>query len=366
MDRATTFRVPLIDLKAQYLSLKEEIDEAVAHVHEKGNYVMGEQVSRFEKEWARDCNAKYCVATSSGTDAIYLGVRSSATVFGGTHIALIPAFTFIATYEAVHRAGLAHSIHLADVEEDTAVISEESFHKAVDLYGTCLCIPVNLYGKKSMKTAPRPGCLMLEDAAQSHGVPLSGDIAAYSFYPTKNLGASGQAGALVTNDVNIYAQAGILRAHAEGVYRFHHESLSGNYRMDELQAAILRVKRPHLKRWNQRRREIARIYRQAFEGILKMQEDSPEHVYHVFAVRHPKIEELSIHLAKSGIQTASRYPLALHQQEALSGLGYKEGDFPNAERWARENLSLPIYPELSDEKVGYVVEEVLKWIDLQD
>jgi len=342
----TKVEVPIIDLKAQYLSIKEEVDGAVARVHEKGNYVSGDEVRQFEQEWAKYCGARYCVATSSGTDALYLAVRALREIAPNTGPFVVPAFTFIATYEAVVRAG--GMVAIEDVAEDTATMishAELKFETFPSMQP--VAVPVHLYGYPA--DIEKNEALTIEDAAQAHGQQLRGTVACYSFYPTKNLGAMGQAGALVTNGRDLYDIAASLRNHGEGKVRFQHNRLSGNYRMDELQAAILRAKLPHLDDWNQKRRDIAFHYRQAFwNGHFQMQPVHVNHVYHVFALRHSMRDELGEFLEKKGIQTAVRYPRPIQDEFPVIQAQDLRGKFPNASKWARQNLNLPIYPEMPD------------------
>lgn len=354
-------KVPLIDLRAQYVSIKDEIDEAVARVHESANYVMGPEVEAFEHEWARYCGATFCVAVCSGTDAIYLTLQ--ALWERVSHI-VVPAFTFIASIEPAFRAGYpASQVHLEDVDANGVL----GPIKAIDFQQPdVLVLPVHLYGYPA--PMPEGASYVLEDAAQAHGQQLRGDAQAFSFYPTKNLGAAGQAGAVVTNSPELSGELKILRNHGEADRRFVHERLSGNYRMDELQAAILRAKLPHLADWNAKRREIALVYRAELAGLpLKFQADHEAHTYHIFAIRCERRDELAEFLQTRGIQTAVRYPVPLHLQPALArSFGRPAGTFPGAEAWARETLSLPIYPEMDWEQVGHVVQSVKQYFAMQD
>lgn len=350
-------KVPLLDLKAQYLSIKDEIDAAVARVHEKGNYVMGEEVEAFEEEWARFCGAKYCVGVSSGTDAIYLAALAVSLVDGVPKQVLTTPFTFFATAQAIIQAGLQPQF--VDVGEDGNIDLPEGA-----LPGD-LVVPVHLYGSPAWVKAR--GGAIIEDAAQAHGVPFNTQAraACFSFYPSKNLGAMGQAGAVVTSDPEIADLVRLFRTYGEKE-RFVHYFPSGNHRLDEVQAVVLRAKLPHLKGWTENRRTVARLYRFRLSGLphIVLPDGNPYHVYHIFAIRvtDPRgRDSLARFLAENSIQTAVRYPLPLHLQPALAYLGYKAGDFPNAEMWARENLSLPIWPEMPLDAVEYVCEEVKEW-----
>ena len=352
-------RVPLLDLKVQYRWVKDQVDEAVARVHERGNYVMGEEVEAFEAEWAADCQANFCVGVSSGTDAIYLALRALHGDFPTRSLVWAPSATFIGTVEPVIRAG--HRLRLTDVD-DQAIMAEP------EPGSSDILLPVALYGRPVswVEEQVRRGQAVIEDLAQAHGHPLRGTLACFSFYPTKNLGCAGQGGAVVTNDADLAEKIRQLRNHGEGDVRFRHEHLSGNYRLDELQAAILRAKLPHLGYWNYRRRGVARTYIEMLSGLpgITVPQWHEEHVWHIFALRSPRRNDLAAFLAERGIQTAVRYPLALHQQPALEK-SVRDSQFPVASAWARENLSLPIFPELEDADVDYVGKAVREWAEMR-
>ena len=354
-------RVALVDLKAQYFSIRDEIDEVVARVHSKGLYVMGPEVEAFEEEWARYCGSVYGVAVSSGTDALYLTLKYFREVEGGT-IANVPAFTFIATAEAAVRAGM--SLRLVDVDSEGCMLpGPPPSVRSID-------IPVNMYGRLAPIVTDRlvTDRLVVEDAAQSHGLQARGDASCYSFYPTKNLGAHGQAGAVVTSSLLLRDYIRSMRNHGESNKRFVHDRLSGNYRMDELQAAILRVKLKYLDRWNARRRQIAQLYVRllsddAIAQVVQMPSLLGEHVFHMFVVRVAERGSLTTFLEFKGIQTAVRYPVPLHLQPCLAGhVFYTQDAFPGAKKLAERNVSLPIYPEMSDDQVEYVATQVREWV----
>ena len=323
---------------------------------------MGGEVLQFEGEWAEYCKAKYCVGVSSGTDALYLSLV--ALKHHGYYCVETTPLTFFATPQACVMSGMG--IVFYDVDKGGLLASfPENFvaHKHVWL-------PVNLYGRPA--PIPPQG-MVVEDAAQSHGIPLRGHLAAYSFYPTKNLGAMGQAGAVVTNDMGLADSIRELRTYGERE-RFVHYSTTGNHRMDEIQAAILRVKLPHLDKWNQLRRERAGWYNEELKvvdsQVVTLPEDHPQHVYHAYVIRVnrfssrlEKREGLARFLADHGVQTAVRYPVPMHLQPALSSLGYHAGDFPEAEKWADENLNLPMYPELTKDMVKHVCRWIKEWVE---
>lgn len=367
-------KVPLIDLQAQYLSLKPDIDAAVLRVLGSGKYVGGEEVEAFEEEWAAYCGAKYCVGVSSGSDAIYLVYRAIEQFYGvvtaGTgnksqdtgRVVLVPAFTFIGTVEPLLRAGM--KVEFVDVDIDTGLMSYSVKAEADERS----ILPVHLYGRPFRPDHSLRPLMMVEDAAQGHGIKLTGVAACYSFYPTKNLGCAGQGGAVVTNNEKLANLIRQLRNHGEGPNRFEHIYLSGNYRLDPIQAAILRVKLPYLDGWNKRRREIAAIYNRELKDLLLiyLSPDDPEHVYHIYAIRCEKRSSLAKFLEEMGIQTSVRYPVPLHFQPALVGSQNKSCFFPFAERWADTVLTLPIYPEMTDQMVNYVVEAIQLWPEIRN
>jgi len=338
--------IPLADLKSQYLSLRREIDEVFYQFLHSGSYVMGNEVERFEEEWARYCGAKYCVAVSSGTDALYLALMVSCV---NSQVITTPA-TFFATTQAIIQSG--NYPMFIDVDESGNLPPHD--------FGSKVAMPVHLYGRPGNWK----GSSIIEDSAQAHGIPLTGEMACFSFYPTKNLGAMGQAGAVVTNDEFLAHKIRELRTYGERE-RFVHYGKTGNHRMDELQAAILRCKLPHLNEWNSRRRRWAELYRELLapvSDIIKLPEDSPQHVYHIYAIRCRDRDDLARYLGSKGIQTAVRYPVPMHLQPALKYLGYKRGDFPIAEGWAETNLSLPMYPELTLGQISYVCTRIIEWV----
>ncbi len=329
---------------------------------EKGNYVSGEEVEAFEEEWARYCHAKYSVGVSSCTDALYI-ILSFYRERGNQIVQTTP-LTFWATVEAVERAQM-HTT-LSDVDEEGCV----KFPSVIDQPQGTVYLPVHLYGRPA--EVPQKG-LVVEDAAHAHGQPLRGSAQAFSFYPTKNLGAMGQAGAIVTNDRDLYQFAKQMRNHGENPRRFEHGYFSGNYRMDEVQAAILRVKLPHLAAWNIRRRIVADIYRGELQNLpfLKLPGDHPQHTYHIFGMNvidpHKKFtrDGLFKFLATKGIQAGLRYPIPIHLQPAFASeyFLYHKGDFPHAEAFAEGIINLPVHEMMSEEDAHYIASEVRAWIE---
>ena len=347
----TSTFVPLLDLKIQTENLREELDSAIHRVLSKGNYVMGEEVEAFEEEWARYCGAKYCVGVSSGTDALYLALL--ATIKDSPRQVITTPATFFATSQAIVCSGNV------PVFEDIA----KDGNLAPGGFGGHWALPVHLYGLPGEWS----GSNVIEDTAQAHGIKLKGLAACFSFYPSKNLGALGQAGAIVTNDPVLFRGVVKMRTYGEGK-RFVNYCLTGNHRMDELQAAVLRVKLPYLDLWNSQRRARASFYRDELMGLpgVALPKDHPDHNYHIFSIRVEGRDNLAEFLLSQGIQTAVRYPVPMHLQPALSFLGYQKGDFPEAEKWADENLSLPIFPEMTMEQVEYVCEKVKEWAETKN
>jgi dTDP-4-amino-4,6-dideoxygalactose transaminase len=359
--------IPFLDLKSQYRSIKQEIDYAVARVLESGQYVLGDEVGAFETEFARYSGAGFGVAVNSGTSALHLALLA-AGVGPGDEVITVP-FTFVATVAAICYTG-AKPIFV-DVEPETLTMDPAAIDGAVTPR-TKAIVPVHLYGQPAdmdpiTATARRHGLPVIEDAAQAHGalykgrpVGSLGDLACFSFYPGKNLGAYGEGGMVLTSRPEYADVLGMLRDWGQS-RKYHHVRKGFNYRMDGIQGAILRVKLRHLDAWNDARRSRAVLY----DRLLK---DSPvetpkampyaHHVYHVYAVRSREREELQRSLQAHGVQTGIHYPIPVHLQTGYRDLGYAAGDFPTTERAAREVLSLPMYPELTNVQVDQVAAAV--------
>lgn len=370
--------VPLTDLRVQYLSIKGEIDAAVARVLAKGSYVMGEEVEAFEAEWAAFCQAKHCIGVSSGTDAlrlVFLALKALRIRDPSRTLVTTTPRTFFATAEAPRMAGFekvafvdsgADLLHekILDVEREgsTPTPWRERVH-----------IAVHLYGASELAVQPQPyvrsKALVIEDSSHAHGLPLRGFAACFSHYPTKNLGANGQAGSIVTNDDELARALRQLRVHGEaGGRRFFHEQVGGgNARLDEMQAAILRAKLPHLPAWNKRRQKIARRYTEELSPCKPVLPpiDVPSHAYHIYAIGITGGRRGSLrNFLDEKVQTAVRYPYPLHRLPPFFGARCLT-DMEGAERWAQEALSLPIYPEMTDDQVTYVIEQVIAWTKTQ-
>jgi len=363
-------QIPLVDLKAQYLSIKEEIDEAIQRVLNKCNFIMGDEVKIFEEELASFCSAKYAVGVSSGTDALLLALKA-INIQPGDEVITVPN-TFIATTEAITMAG--GKIKFVDIDEETFNIDTNKIESAIT-NKTRAILPVHLYGQPAnmdpiIDLSKKYNLKVIEDAAQAHGAEYNnkrvgalGDIGIFSFYPGKNLGAYGDAGAVVTNDPNISHKIAMLRNHGR-TKKYEHEYEGYNCRLDTLQAAILRVKLKYINSWNEARRNHAYSYRRLLQNtdiILPTEQKVSKHIYHIFAVKTADRDNLLNKLKNEGIGAGIHYPIPLHLQPAYRYLGYKSGDFSTTEKCAREIISLPMYPELDEVKIKKVAEAVSKF-----
>lgn len=359
--------IPLVDLKTQYVAIRPEIDAAIQRVLLRTNFILGEEVDSFEKEFAAFCQADYCIGVASGTAALHLALLA-CKVGPGDKVITTP-HSFIATAEAISQTG-ARPVFV-DIEHNGYNLDPSQIEAAITPR-TKAILPVHLYGQPAdmqpiLEIARQHGLRVIEDAAQAHGaeyrgrrVGTWGDAACFSFYPGKNLGAYGDAGAVVTKDVEIANKVRLLRNHGRRD-KYEHLMIGYGERLDALQAAILRAKLPHLDKWNERRRALANRYRQLLTGlpiVLPSEPPFTTSVYHLFVVRTSRRDEIQRHLKTRGIETGIHYPISLHLQPAYRYLGYSEGDFPLAEQAAREVLSLPMYPELSKEQISQIVEAV--------
>jgi dTDP-4-amino-4,6-dideoxygalactose transaminase len=350
-------KVPFLDLKASYTELQAELDEAYGRVMRSGWFIMGAELEAFESEFAAYCGAEHCVGVANGLDALQLILRALGV--GAGDEVIVPSNTFIATWLAVSYAGATPVP--AEPDERTYNLDPAAVEAAITPR-TKAIIPVHLYGQPAdmdsiNDLAGKYGLAVVEDAAQAHGalyrerhVGSLGHAAAYSFYPGKNLGALGDGGAVVTNDAALADRVRVLRNYGSRV-KYYHEIEGFNSRLDELQAALLRVKLARLDEWNERRRRVAEFYLQNLEGVaglsLPFVPEWAAPVWHLFVVGHARREALQEHLSAAGISTLIHYPLPPHLQTAYASLGHGRGAFPRAERMAREVLSLPIGPHLS-------------------
>jgi dTDP-4-amino-4,6-dideoxygalactose transaminase len=368
---AKRVQVPLGDLKSQYKLLKDEILSSLNEVAESTAYVLGPKVAAFEKDFAAYAGTKHCVGVNSGTSALHLALIC-AGVGAGDEVISVP-MTFIATSWAISYAG-ATPVYV-DVDPDTATMDASQVEKKITRKTKAL-LPVHLYGQPAdmeplLDISKRHGIPIVEDVAQAHGatyrgrkVGAMGQTGCFSFYPGKNLGAYGEAGAIVTDDDEIAARMRRLRDHAQA-QRYHHDEIGFNYRMDGFQGAVLGIKLKHLEAWTNARIKLAEKYLEMLSDLpleLPVHKGDRRHVWHLFVVRHPKRDRIREELEKRGIQTGLHYPIPLHLQKAYRHLGYREGDFPVAERIGCECFTLPLFPEMTAEQQAAVVgalEEVL-------
>ncbi|HYA61791.1 MAG TPA: DegT/DnrJ/EryC1/StrS family aminotransferase [Candidatus Sulfotelmatobacter sp.] len=356
-------QVPYLDLKAQYRSIKPEIDAAIARVLDSGQFVLGPEVAAFEQEFAAYCGATECVALNSGTSALHLALLA-AGVGPGDEVITVP-FTFIASVGAIAYTG-ARPV-LVDIDPRTFTMDPAAIEAAITPR-TKAILPVHLYGQIAdmdpiLEVARRHGLIVVEDAAQAHGAKYKGrtagsmgEIACFSFYPAKNLGAYGEGGAVTTSNAEFARTIRILRDCGQD-RKYHHVLRGYNYRMEGLQGAILRVKLRHLEQWTEARRAVANRYRQFLAGCgveLPIEMPWARHVYHVYTLRAEDRDGLQAALQAEGIQTAVHYAMPAHLQPAVADLGYRTGAFPRAEAASQQVLSLPIYPELSEQAVTQV------------
>jgi dTDP-4-amino-4,6-dideoxygalactose transaminase len=364
-------KIQFSDLNSQHKEIKKEIELAIKKVIAKGDFILGADVSLFEKEFAAVCNAKFAVGVSSGTAALFLACLSLD--IKNTDEVIVPAFTYIATALAVSYTG-AKPVFV-DIDERTYNIDAAKIKDAITR-NTKAIIPVHLFGQPAdmseiLKIAKDYGLKVIEDAAQAHGARIKtngrwltvggiGDIGCFSFYPSKNLGGLGDGGMIITNSEKIYKKIRMLRDYGR-ISKYEHAVIGYNSRLDTLQAAILRCKLKKLSKWNAMRRKAALIY----DSILKKAdvitpyvEKNVKHVYHVYAIRTKKRDRLFNLLKEKGISTIIHYALPLHLQKAYRNLGYKTGDFPVSEKIAQEVISLPMYAHLARSQIEYVC----KWI----
>jgi dTDP-4-amino-4,6-dideoxygalactose transaminase len=374
----TAMRVPLLDLSEQYSALAATIRSEVDDVFTTQQFILGPKVEEFERAVADYIGVKHAIGVSSGTDALL--AIFMALGFGPGDAVIVPSFTFFATGGCVARVGAKPLF--ADIDPVTCNITaatvEECLRKHDDERVRAI-VPVHLFGlccdmDPLLELAASEELLVIEDAAQAIGAEYRGrqagtmsTVAAFSFYPTKNLGAAGDAGLIATNDDELAERLRECRQHGMRE-RYFHDFIGGNFRIDSIQAAVLKAKLPHLDGWSAARRNIAAIYREEFtrRGLTKHISLPAEpwrhdgltnhHIYHQYVIRAQQRDELREHLSRKGVGTAIYYPLGLHQQHCFGYLGYREGDLPEAERAAREVLALPIYPELTREQQAYVVD----------
>jgi len=357
--------VPFVDLKQQYTSIKSEVDAAIARVIENTSFILGPEVRAFEAAFAEYIGARACIAVNSGTAALQLALMAAG--IGAGDEVIVPSFTFFATAEAVSVLGATPVF--VDVDPVSYTVTAAAIERAITPRTRAL-IPVHLYGQAAdldpiLKLAKKHNLHVIEDAAQAHGaeykrkrVGALGRAGCFSFYPSKNLGAYGEAGAVVTNDEELAKRLRLLRDHGS-TSKYAHAIVGYNFRMEEIQAAVLNVKLRHLNDWNDARRARAARYNALLSSaglVLPAEMDYARHVYHVYAVQSQNRDELQKRLTAAGVQTGVHYPIPIHLQPAYASLGYKGGELPVTENLAERALSLPMFPELSDEQIGRVAE----------
>lgn len=362
-------KVPFLDLKVQYEIIKDEIHTALKQVMENTAFAGGPFVVKFEKEFAHFCGCEHAIGVGNGTDALWLSLLALG-VGQGDEVITVPD-TFIATAEAISLCG-ARPVFV-DVDEKTYNV-DPSLLKAVITPKTKAIVPVHLFGQMAdmdpiMDIAKECGLYVIEDACQAHGALYKGkkagtigDTGCFSFYPGKNLGAYGEAGAVVTNNGELANKIRILRDHGQSK-KYYHDMIGWNARMDGFQGAVLSVKLKYLEAWNEARRKNSRRYNEllkAIDGlIIPVEADYLRHVYHIYAIRVKNRDKFINILADKGISCGIHYPVPLHLQTAYSFLGHKTGDFPVAEQCAEEFVSLPMFPELTDEQIKYVCDAII-------
>jgi dTDP-4-amino-4,6-dideoxygalactose transaminase len=361
--------IPFLDLQGLNQSLAPEFFESFAKVLQSGQYIIGKEVDSFESEFANYCQSDYCVSVANGLDALHIILR--AYEIGPGDEVIVPANTFIATWLAVSYAG-AQPVPVEPLEGSYNIDPEAVL--AAITPRTKAIMPVHLYGQPAQMTelmtlAEKYNLKVIEDAAQAHGATYKGKkagslghAAAFSFYPGKNLGALGDGGAITTSDDKLAKRIRLLRNYGSSE-KYKNEEKGFNSRLDELQAAFLRVKLKHLDNWNQRRRHIAHFYNDKLSGlnlVLPKEDEMTASSWHLYVVRTKNRRVLQTELNNLGIQTAIHYPIPPHQQEAYREFSYANNSFPITERYHREVLSLPIGPTMSDECINKVAEAVIK------
>ncbi|MBS4195737.1 DegT/DnrJ/EryC1/StrS family aminotransferase [Lederbergia citri] len=366
-------KIPMLDLSEQYKTLREDILGVLDEVMTSSQFILGSNVKKLESSIAEYCNVKHGVGVANGSDALHISLMACG-VKEGDEVITTP-FTFFATAGAIARCNATPVF--VDIDPVTFNIDANQIEDKITAK-TKAIIPVHLYGQMADMTkineiAKAHNLYVIEDAAQAigathrgHHVGELGDTATLSFFPTKNLGAYGDAGMVVTNNDDLMEKMRVIRVHGSKP-KYHHHVLGYNSRIDEMQAAILNVKFPHLDEWGKKRRKIASRYTEMLTGkvagqlITPVESKDSYHVFHQYTIRVEKRDELQNHLKENGISTMIYYPVPLHLQPVFSDLGYKEGDFPQTEKAVKEAISLPMFPELKEEQQQYVVDSIVKF-----
>ena len=367
--------IPLVDLKAQRAAISQQIEATIARVLDRCEFILGEDLHLFEMEFAEYCEVPYAIGVASGTDALYLACR--ALDLDKDDEVIVPAMTFASTAFAVSLAG-ARPV-LVDVRAEDGLIDPDRIEAAVTPR-TKAIIPVHLYGQCADMTAvcsiaAKYSLAVIEDAAQAHGAIYAGrragslgDIGCFSFYPGKNLGACGEGGAVTTNDGELASKVAMIRDHGQAK-KYYHDVEGYNGRLDSIQAGMLRVKLQHLTRWNEQRRESARVYDELLAPmngsvVAPHQSSFSKSVYHLYVVRTPFRDELQKHLGEAGIGTGIHYPIPVHLQRAYASMDWKNGDLPETEQAADQILSLPLFAGLKPQHQQRVVETIAEFASI--
>ncbi len=361
--------IPFVDLKAQYASIKDEIDAAVLNTLANCSFTLGPDVAALEESFAEYCNAPHAAGVSNGTNALFLGLLA-AGVGPGDEVITVP-HTFIASASAIHYTGA--KVVFCDIDPVSFTMDPQALEAAITP-NTKAIVPVHLYGQMAdmdpiMAIAKKHGLIVMEDAAQSHGAEYKGrragsigDIAGFSFYPGKNMGAAGEGGMTVTTNPEFDRKVRMLRDWG-AEKKYHHEIIGYNMRMEGIQGAVLRVKLKYIEKWTEMRRAAAARYAEMLAGSgvqIPVELEDRRHVYHVYAIRTPDRERWMKVLGEKGIATGIHYPFPLHMLKAFDFLGYKKGQFPHAEKAAAEVMSLPMYPELTGDMQQVVADAVIE------
>jgi len=361
-------KVPFVDLSAQYEPIKTEVTAKISEIIKNGDFILGEDLRQFESEFASYIGVKHGVGVASGTDALYLALLACGIKSGDEVITV--ANTFIATAIAISQTGAKPA--LVDIDPKTHAIDTKKIIQCITKY-TKAIIPVHLCGRPAPlaeinEIARKHNLYVIEDAAQAHGALLpdnkkvgsNSGLACFSFYPAKNLGAYGDGGMVVTNDSELAEKVRLLRNYGQKI-KNQHSIMGFNSRLDNLHAAVLRIKLKYLDKWNNQRRENAKVYKELFGNtppVIVPNPDKGDHIYHLYAVLAEKRDKLAEFLKNKGIATGIHYPIPIHLQECYKSLGYRQGDFPVTEHYATHTLSLPMYPELSRDQIKWVADSI--------
>lgn len=369
--------IPFLDLKANYNSIKSEVNAAIQQVLDNTAYILGASVQNFERDFSAAHQVKYCLGTSSGTDANHL-VLWGLGIGAGDEV-IVPANTFIATAWGATLCGATPVF--VDCDPETYNIDPAKVEKAITKK-TKAIVAVHLYGQSAdldplIDIAKKHNLILVEDAAQAHLAEYKGKLvgglteaASFSYYPGKNLGAYGEGGAVTTNNEALYNKIKKLREHGQS-QKYYHDILGHNYRMEGIQGAVLEVKLKYLSKWTDARRSVAAKYNEGLKNFAKVitpkEASYAKHVYHLYVIQlndgsleksNQLRDKLKDFLTQNGVNVGLHYPIPLHMQECFKNLGYKKGDFPNSEKIAEAGLSLPMFPELTDEQISYVIEKI--------